>query len=158
MGMPTIWSIFGKPGWPTDGDDGIWETESTPPKQVLATVRGLDEDSDSEKTPPNVVVPGSSNQESDPGYGEGVEELTRIAGKNGENITYPEVLTTPITAEEAADPEALEAEAQKVVKAAATVLADKMETDEMMQVVDEQERKTTQYLDKSIELRDSGGR
>jgi hypothetical protein len=105
----------------------------------------LDEDSDSKKTPPNAAAPGSSNQGSDLGFGEGIpmEELTRIAGKNGKNITYVEVLTMPITTEEAADPEALEAkrkqmlvEAQKVVKAATTVLADKMETDEMMLVVD----------------------
>jgi hypothetical protein len=34
------------------------EVESAPPKQVLATVRGFDEDSDSEKTPPNAAVPG----------------------------------------------------------------------------------------------------
>jgi hypothetical protein len=38
-----------------------------------------------------------------------MEELTRIACKNGENTTYAEVLTTTITAEEVADPEALEA-------------------------------------------------
>jgi hypothetical protein len=67
------------------------EVESAPPKQVLATVRGLDEDSDSEKTPPNAAVPGSSNQGSDLGFGEGIslEELTRIGGKNcrrGEQI------------------------------------------------------------------------
>jgi hypothetical protein len=26
MGMPTTWSRFGKPGWPTDGGGGLWPT------------------------------------------------------------------------------------------------------------------------------------
>jgi acid phosphatase class B len=46
------------------------------------------------------------------------------------------------------------AEAHKVVKAVTTVLADKIETNEMMQVVDEQERKTTQCQDKATKLQD----
>jgi predicted phage gp36 major capsid-like protein len=41
-----------------------------------------------------------------------------------------------------------------VVKVAASVLQHKMETDEMMEVVAEQERKTEEYLNKATELRD----
>jgi hypothetical protein len=46
------------------------------------------------------------------------------------------------------------AEAQKVVKVAASVLQDKMETDQMMEVVVKQECKTEENLNKAIELRD----
>jgi hypothetical protein len=41
-----------------------------------------------------------------------------------------------------------------VVKVAASVLQEKMETDQMMEVVAEQERKTEENLNKAIELRD----
>jgi hypothetical protein len=44
-----------------------------------------------------------------------VEEVTRIASKNGKNITQSEILTKPITAEEVADPEALEAKRKELL-------------------------------------------
>jgi hypothetical protein len=155
------------------------EVESTPPKHVLATVTGMDEDDDSEKTPPNDTIPGPSYPGApqrvfyrampEPHQGWGLdfgermskEELARIAGKDGENITYKEILTKPLIEEDVADPEAFEAkrkellaEAQKVVKVTASVLQEKMETDQMMEAYAEKERKTEEHLNKAMELRD----
>jgi hypothetical protein len=42
-------------------DEEKAEAESTPPKQVLATVTGLDEGTDSETNPPNAGIPGPSD-------------------------------------------------------------------------------------------------
>jgi hypothetical protein len=57
------------------------------------------------------------------------EELVKVEGKEGEHIKHKEILTNPITPEEATDPEAFEArrkellaEAQNVVKVTASVL------------------------------------
>jgi hypothetical protein len=149
------------------------EAESAPPKQVLATVTGLDEGTDS-GTPPNATISGPSDQGAprrvrtrttpeprqgrglDFGEGMSMEEFTRIAGKDGENITHKEILTNPLTEEEAAYPEAFEAkrkellaEAQRVVKVATSVFQDKMETDQMMEAVAEQECKTEEHLNKA---------
>jgi hypothetical protein len=102
------------------------DAESSPPKQVFATVVGMDEDDNSEKTPPNAAIPGPSEPDAPqrvraqqrkqpPGrtldFQEGMtdEALIAIAGKDRENVKQKEILTRPITAEEAADPDALEA-------------------------------------------------
>jgi tryptophanyl-tRNA synthetase len=89
------------------------------------------------------------------------EELAMIAGKDGENITCKEILTNPITEEEAADSEVVEArrkellaEAQNVVKVVASVLQDKMETDKMMEAAAENGRRTEEELKRVITLRD----
>jgi DNA-binding MarR family transcriptional regulator len=87
-------------------------------------------------------------------------ELARLAGQDGEDIVRPEILTKPIIAEEAADPEALEAkrqellaEAEKLTKTAATMLAERAEAKELIEVVGDQERRTTQYLQLASELK-----
>jgi hypothetical protein len=161
------------------GDKDKDEVEPAPPREVLATVIGLDEGSDSEKTPPGARIPGPLDprapyrvrtrttpelrQGCGLDFGEGmlVEELAKAVGQNGESMMQSEILTKPIRADEAVDPEALEAkrkerlaEAEKLTKTAATMLADRIETEELMEVVGHQERRTTEYLNKAKELKD----
>jgi hypothetical protein len=101
--------------------------ESSPPKQVFATLAGLDEDDedDSEKTPPQAAIPEDIS----------AEALMDIADEDGENVKHKEILTNPITPKEVADPEALEArrkgllaESQHLVKLNASILKDKVAT------------------------------
>jgi hypothetical protein len=92
------------------------DAESAPPKHVFATVVGLDEDGELEKTPPHAAIPGPSEsdaplrvraqqREQPPGralnFQEGItdEVLIAIAGKRGEHVKKKEILTKPITAE-----------------------------------------------------------
>jgi hypothetical protein len=144
------------------------EVKSAPPKEVLATVAGLDEDTDSEKTPPDARISGPSDPRAphrvrtratrELRQGRGLDfgevmtmaELTRLAGQNGNDTARPEILTKPITAEEAADPGALEAKrkellakAEKITKTAATMLAERAEVEELIEVVEDQEHRTT---------------
>jgi hypothetical protein len=74
-------------------------TESTPPKQVLATLTRLEQGTNTEETPTNARIPGPSNLKTlqrvryrivpDPGEGRvlehgedmSIEELARAAGR-----------------------------------------------------------------------------
>jgi hypothetical protein len=128
--------------------------ESSPPKQVFATLAGLDEDDedDSEKTPPQAGIPDPELLDAPPrvrtrmmdqppsrtlNFHEDTtaETLMQIAGEDGENVKHKEILTNPITPKEVADPEALEArrkgllaESQHLVKLNASILKDKVAT------------------------------
>jgi hypothetical protein len=87
------------------------------------------------------------------------EVLIAIAGKDGEHINQKEILTKPITAEEAADPEALEArqkellaESENIVRITTSVPQDKMETDIIYKCALENERSIEEDLAKAREL------
>jgi hypothetical protein len=134
--------------------------ESSPPKQVFATLAGIgiddDEDDDPEKTPPQATIPDLAQLEASPRvrarqtselpqgrrlkFYEGMvaETLVDIAGQREEHVQQRETLPNQITPEVAADPEAFEArrkellaEAQNIVKVTTSVLQDKMETDKL---------------------------
>jgi hypothetical protein len=99
--------------------------ESSPPKQVFATLACLyeDEEDNSEKTLPQAVIPDTLLSDAPPRVctrrmdqptgrtlnfqdGKAAESLMQMAGENGELIQQKEILTNPITLEVAADPEA----------------------------------------------------
>jgi hypothetical protein len=158
-------------------DEEKAEAESAPPKQVLATVTRLEQGADPETTPPNTGIPGPSNPDAprrdrsctapEPGEGRGlvfgeemsIEELARAAGRGG--IAHSEILTKPITQEEAADPEALEAkrkellaQAKKFANTATVMLEEREDAEELMELVGDNERRTIEYLKKARELKD----
>jgi hypothetical protein len=75
------------------------------------------------------------------------DELMKVAGENGEHVQPPEILTTPITPDMAADPEALEAprlklleQAEGIVKVSASVLRDKVDTERLVKRARENNR------------------
>jgi hypothetical protein len=128
--------------------------ESSPPKQVFATLTGVDDDEDDEtyKTPASAAIPATAHSEAPPRarthetpepsqgpslrFYEGmpVEELIQVASEKGEHVQQPDVPTTPITPD-TVDPVALEAarvkileEADGIIKISASVLQDKVDT------------------------------
>jgi hypothetical protein len=152
--------------------------ESSPPKQVFMTLAGIDdEDDNTEKTPPRAKIPDSTQPEAplrvrsrktpEPSQGrslkfyEGMvaDTFMEIAGKHGEHVQQPEILTTPITPEVAADLEALEgkrkqllAESNKIFKVTASVLEDKMETKRLYEQAKQNERLAEEELVRAREL------
>jgi hypothetical protein len=153
------------------------EVESTPLKQVLATITGREQGPDPEETPSNAGILGPSNPDTpprvrpriavEPGQGRGldfgeemtIEELARAAGQGG--IAHSEILTKPITPGEAADPEALEAKRkellatnEKFANTAVVMLEERQDAKELMELVGDQERRTIEYLQKARALKD----
>jgi hypothetical protein len=88
-----------------------------------------------------------------------IEELARAAGRGA--IANSKILTKPITPEEVADPEALEtkrkellAAAEKFANTAVVMLEERQDAEELMELVGDQERRTTEYLQKARALKD----
>ncbi|KAK1620214.1 hypothetical protein QYE76_025731 [Lolium multiflorum] len=107
------------------------EAESAPPKQVLATITGLEQEAD-EETPTDVGLLDPSTSETPPTRpryrvapesGEGhisghteymsADELVEQAGRGA--IAHSEILNKPITPDEAAYPEVLEAKRKEML-------------------------------------------
>jgi hypothetical protein len=114
------------------------EAESAPPKQVLATITGLDQDAGEEETPTGIALLGPSTSETPPARprrraapdsGEendsgsqhylSPEELVEQAGQGA--IAHSEILNKPITPDDAADPEALEATRKEMLSTAKVI-------------------------------------
>jgi hypothetical protein len=81
------------------------------------------------------------------------DELMKVARENGEHVEPPEVLTTPITPDMAADPEALETtqvklleQAEGIVKVSASVLWDKVDTERLIKRARENNRLSKEAL------------
>jgi hypothetical protein len=64
-------------------DDEEAEAESAPPKQVLATITGLEQETDEEMTPTDVGLPGPSNSETPPS-----RPLYRVVPDSGEGHIF----------------------------------------------------------------------
>ncbi|KAM0882958.1 hypothetical protein ACQ4PT_031946 [Festuca glaucescens] len=149
--------------------------ESSPPKQVFATLAGLDEDEeeDSGKTPPQAGIPDpvipdapprvrTRRTDQPPGrnlnFAEEIasEAIMRLAGENGENVVHKEILTNPLTLDLVTDPEAFEAkrqellaEAQNLTRITSSILKDKVATDQEYEQVRMHQRKTEEALRKA---------
>jgi hypothetical protein len=87
-----------------------------------------------------------------------IEELARQAGQGA--IANSEILTKPITSEEAADPVALEAKrrellatAERFTNTAVVMLGERQDAEEVMAQVEEKERTAVEYLEKAKALR-----
>jgi hypothetical protein len=87
------------------------------------------------------------------------DELMEIAGENGEHVQHPEFLTTPITPDAVADPEALEAtrkellaRSEKIFKVTTSVLQDKVDTQRLIEQARTNERKVKEALMSAIKL------
>ncbi|KAK1627792.1 hypothetical protein QYE76_002107 [Lolium multiflorum] len=158
-------------------DEEKAEAESAPPKEVLVTLTGMEQGTDAEATPTNAGIPGPSNSEtpqrmryrivSDPGEGcilenredLSIEELARHEGRGA--IANSEILTKPVTSEEAADPEALEAKrkellaaAERFANTAVVMLEERQDAEEVMALVEEKERTAVEYMQKAKALRE----
>jgi hypothetical protein len=158
-------------------DEEKAEAESAPPKEDLVTLTGLEPGTDPEATPIDVGIPGPSNSKTpqrmryrivpDPregcvlknGEDMSIEELARKAGQGA--IANSEILTQPITSEEAADPESLEAKRKELVAAAerfanttVVMLEERQGAREVMAHVEEKERTSVEYLEKAKALRE----
>jgi hypothetical protein len=147
--------------------------ESSPPKQIFATVTGGedDEDDDPKKTPTGDVIPALAQPEALPrvrtcdkpelSHGQSLkfyegmtnDELVEAAGVEGEHFQHPEILTTPITPDAVVDLEALEAtrkellkSSKNIVKVTASVFQDKMDTERIVEQARENNRQTKEAL------------
>jgi hypothetical protein len=156
------------------------EAESAPPKHVLATIVGLEQGAEEEETPTNVALLGPSTSEtlpsrnhhrSVPDSGEGhdsenqeylsAEELVEQAGRGA--IAHSEILNKPITPDDAADPEALEATRKemlstaKVIANTATAMLEKrQESSEVMENFLKREHEATKCMEEAKKLRYGG--
>ena len=87
-----------------------------------------------------------------------IEELARQAGQGA--IANSGILTKPITSEEAADPEALEAKrkellatAERFANTAVVMLEERQDAKEVMAEIEERERAAIDSLEKAKKLR-----
>jgi hypothetical protein len=153
--------------------------ESSPPKQVFATLASIDddEDDDPEKAPSRAKIPAPAQPEApprvytrqtpEPSQGQSLkfyegmasDMLVQIGGRRGEHIQQKEILTTPITPEVTADVEALEAkrkqllaESENIVKITTSVLEDKLEIDGLYEQAVENGRLAEEEYVKAREL------
>ncbi|KAK1677142.1 hypothetical protein QYE76_037990 [Lolium multiflorum] len=158
-------------------DSATAEAESAPPKQVIATITGLEQGSDEETTPTDAGLPGPSNSETPPSrpryrvvpdsreerileHGENMstEELVEEAGRGA--IAHSEILTKPITPDDAIDPEALEAKRKEMLatakvfaNTAVAMLEERQEAEEVMESFLKREREAVEYLEEAKALR-----
>jgi hypothetical protein len=137
------------------------EVDSAQPKQVLATLAALDQQESAD---------GQTNSDPQPSYAGtplsrerprqevlSPEELVQHAGMDA--IAHSAILNKPITPEEAADPEALEAKrqemlatAQKIARTAAAMLDERKEAAQFVEGFQQRELEVDQQLVKVKEL------
>nr|XP_051191040.1 uncharacterized protein LOC127304389 [Lolium perenne] len=157
-------------------DEEAAEAESAPPKQVLATITGLEQETE-EETPTAVGLRDPSTSETPPSRplyhvapepGEGhisghteyltADELVEQAGRGA--IDHSEILNKPITPDEAANPEVLEAKrkemlatAQVFANTAAAMLEERQEAGAVMESFLKREREAAKCLEEAKKLR-----
>nr|XP_051212020.1 actin cytoskeleton-regulatory complex protein pan1-like [Lolium perenne] len=157
-------------------DEEVAEAESAPPKQVLATITGLEQEGE-EETPTGDRLLAQSTSETPPSRlrfcvaqesGEGhisghteymtADELVEQAGRGA--IAHSEILNKPITPDDAADREALEvkrkemlATAKVFANTAAAMLEERQEAGEVMEKFLKREREAATCLAEAKKLR-----
>ncbi|XP_071685452.1 uncharacterized protein [Lolium perenne] len=148
-------------------DEEQAEAESAPPKEVFATIIGLEKGTDEETTPSDPMQAGPSDYETPQRMRFRIvqefeehlsaEELVEQAGIGA--ITHAEILNKPITPDDAADPEALEAPrmemlgtARRIANTAMGMLEERSEAEKVMQNFLQREREAVDSLHKAKKL------
>nr|XP_051229488.1 uncharacterized protein LOC127347329 [Lolium perenne] len=143
-------------------DEEAAEAESAPPKQVLATLAALDqqeeEDENSQSDPQPSHAGSPLSRERPCKEVLSPEELVEHAGMDA--IAHSEILNKPITPDDAADPEALEAKRQemlattnKFATTAAAMLDERKEAAHFLDNFLKRERQVDESMEKFKQLR-----